>query len=129
MLRQPLSQSVPHTDDMTNTLRLLAFSDLHGTCFKEASALIDAHRPGWIVLCGDLLPDFNGIAGQESRLEAQREFWRVYRSHFIRDFAVTTLVRGNHEMEGFSDPGLQRLPAALQWRVLSLEGIPSEFGA
>ena len=111
------------------TLRILVLSDLHGTCFREASTLIDAHRPGWIVLCGDILPDFGRIAGRGNRLDAQREFWRVHRSAFIREGAVTTLVRGNHELEGFSDPGLDRLPAALQGRVARLEGIPAEYGA
>ena len=114
---------------MPQTLRILAFSDLHGRCFKEAAALIDDRRPDWIVLCGDLLPDFDLLAGRESRLEAQREFWRLYRSSFIRPFAVTTLVRGNHELEGFSDPDLQQVPPALQGRVIRLEGIPIECGA
>jgi len=113
---------------MTNVLRLLAFSDLHGACYKEAAALIDAQRPDWIVLCGDMLPDFGRIAGVGNRLEAQREFWKVYRSRFIREGAVTTLVRGNHELEGFSDPGLQKLPAPVQGLVARLEGIPVEFG-
>jgi len=114
---------------MTEPLRLLAFSDLHGTCFRQAAALIDARRPDWIVLCGDLLPDFGMIGGRDSRMEAQRDFWRVHRSRFIRPFAATTLVRGNHELEGFSDPGLQGLPAALQGRVVRLEGIPIAHGA
>jgi len=114
---------------MAQTLRILVFSDLHGRCYREASSLIDAQRPDWIVLCGDLLPDFGRIGGRESRLEAQREFWKVYRSGFLRPSAVTTLVRGNHEIEGFSDPGLQAIPAPLQGRVVRLEGIPVEFGA
>jgi len=114
---------------MSNTLRILALADLHGRCFKEASSLIDQERPDWIVLCGDMLPDFDRISGMMSRLEAQREFWKVYRSCFLRPFAVTTLVRGNHEIEGFSDSGLQRIPAMLQGRLVRLEGIPVEFGA
>jgi len=112
-----------------NGFRLLAFSDLHGQWFKEASALIDQTRPDWIVLCGDLLPDFGRISGRDSRLTAQREFWRTYRSRFIRDWARTTLVRGNHEIEGFSDPDLDRLPAGLERKVVRLEGIPIEAGA
>ena len=114
---------------MAHTLRILALSDLHGKCFPEASDLIDRERPDWIVLCGDLLPDFGRIAGRESRLEAQRAFWQAHRSKFLRPFAVTTLVLGNHELEGFADPGLQQLPAPLQGRVMRLEGIPVEFGA
>ena len=128
-MRQRLSRKSGHNSPMTKSLRILALSDLHGKCFKEAASLIDEQRPDWIVLCGDMLPDFDRIAGRESRLEAQREFWKVYRSRFIRPFAVTTLVRGNHEIEGFADPGLQQLPAMLQGRVVRLEGIPVEFGA
>lgn len=110
-------------------LRILAFSDLHGKCFREASSLIDDTRPDWIVLCGDILPDFGMISGKGNRLEAQRDFWKVYRSSFIRDFATTTLVRGNHEIEGFSDPELRRIPDCAHGQVLRLEGIPAEFGA
>jgi len=114
---------------MTQSLRILVFSDLHGKCFQEAASVIDEQRPDWIVLCGDLLPDFDRIAGSAFRLGAQREFWQVHRSTFIRPFAVTTLVRGNFEIEGFSDPGLQQIPAMLQGRVVRLEGIPVESGA
>ncbi|WP_005032761.1 metallophosphoesterase family protein [Holophaga foetida] len=113
----------------TLSLRILAFADLHGKGFKEASDIIDDTRPDWIILCGDILPDFPRISGQTSRLEAQREFWQTYRSRFIRDFAITTFVRGNHEIEGFSDPALLRLPPALAGQVVRLEGIPAEFGA
>jgi Icc-related predicted phosphoesterase len=112
-----------------NHFRLLAFSDLHGKCFKEAAAIVDQTRPDWIVLCGDLLPDFRMIPGQESRLVAQRDFWRTYRSTFIRDFARTTLVRGNHEIEGFRDLALDQLPTGLERHVVRLEGIPAEFGS
>jgi Icc-related predicted phosphoesterase len=109
-------------------LRILAISDLHGLHFKTASDLIDDLRPDWIVLCGDLLPDFGKIPGVGNRLQAQREFWQAYRRTFIRDFAVTTLVRGNHEIEGFQDPALCRLPAELDGHVVRLEGVPAEFG-
>jgi hypothetical protein len=68
------------------------------------------------------------IPGQQSRLEAQREFWTTYRHTFIRDSARTTLVRGNHEIEGFADRGLCRLPDGLDEQVVRLEGIPAEFG-
>jgi hypothetical protein len=85
-------------------------------------------RPDWIVLCGDILPDFPRIQGQQSRLEAQREFWATYRHTFIRDSARTTLVRGNHELEGFADPELCRLPDGLDGQVVRLEGVPAEFG-
>lgn len=109
-------------------LRILAFSDLHGRAMKRASEIIDNVRPDWIVLCGDILPDFSMISGKGNRLDAQRSFWSVYRSNFVRDDAVTTLVRGNHEIEGFSDPGLGRLPPEVQDHVVRLEGIPLEFG-
>ena len=111
-----------------NLLRILVFADLHGEGFQEASSLIDDTRPDWVVLCGDILPDFGMISGKESRLEAQRNFWSVYRSTFIRDFAVTTLVRGNHEIEGFQDPELRRLHPLVGDHVVRLEGIPVEFG-
>ena len=91
--------------------------------------MIDQTRPDWIVLCGDLLPDFGKIPGRDSRLTAQREFWRTYRSTFLREFAVTTLVRGNHEIEGFKDPLLARLPQGLERQAARLEGIPTEAGA
>jgi len=57
---------------MTRPIRILAFSDLHGKGFREASSLIDQQRPDWIVLCGDLLPDFSMVGGMASRLEAQK---------------------------------------------------------
>jgi len=68
------------------------------------------------------------IPGQQSRLEAQREFWTTYRHTFIRDSARTTLVRGNHEIEGFEDPDLCHPPDGLDGHVVRLEGIPAEFG-
>ena len=85
-------------------------------------------RPDWIVLCGDILPDYPMIPDRQSRLEAQRKFWTTYRRTFVRDFARTTLVRGNHEIEGFFDPELCRLPDGLDRQVVRLEGIPAEFG-
>jgi len=96
---------------------------------RRAAQVIDDLRPDWIVLCGDILPDFSMISGKGNRLDAQRGFWNVYRSCFIRDDAVTTLVRGNHEIEGFRDSDLARLPARLQDRVVRLEGVPMEFGS
>ena len=100
---------------------ILAFSDLHGQMFEEASSLIDEARPYWIVLCGDLLPD--------APIAAQRDFWATRRSTFIRPKAGITLVRGNHEREGFEDLDFQRLPTGLERRVVRLEGTPAEFGA
>jgi len=110
-------------------LRILAISDLHGLHFKTASALIDDMHPDWIMLCGDLLPDFGKIPGLGNRLQAQRDFWQVYRRSFVRDFARTTLIRGNHEIEGFADHELGRVPAGLDGHVVRLEGVPAEFGA
>jgi Icc-related predicted phosphoesterase len=63
---------------MEGDLRILAISDLHGLHFKTASDLIDDMRPDWIVLCGDLLPDFGKIPGVGNRLHAQRAFWQVW---------------------------------------------------
>ena len=113
---------------MSPPVRLLVLSDLHGTCFPEAERVNNAARPDWIVLAGDMLPDFAMIAGREGRLEAQRDFWRAHRRRFLRDGAVTTLVRGNHELEGFEDRDLRGLPPRLEGHVVRLEGIPMEFG-
>jgi len=54
-------------------VRILTFSDLHGNGFCEASCLIDVSRPNWVVLCGDMLPDFKQRA-EGSRLNAQEAF-------------------------------------------------------
>lgn len=107
---------------------VLALSDLHGKDFQSVSDLIDRSKPDWIVLCGDILPDFNMISGRISRLEAQRSFWSTYRSTFLRAGVVTTFVRGNHEIEGFSDPYLNGVPEAFTGQVALLEGVPAEFG-
>jgi Icc-related predicted phosphoesterase len=101
---------------------------LHGQKLGAAGLVIGEFQPDWIVLLGDILPDFPGIQGQMSRLEAQREYWQVYRRSLISDSAVTTLVRGNHEIEGFTDPELRGLPDGLEGHVVRLEGIPAEFG-
>jgi len=113
---------------MASPLRILACSDLHGLHSGMIASTMDELRPDWIVVVGDVLPDFPRIAGQHSRLEAQKEFWRVYRRTFLRDGARTTLVLGNHEIEGFSDPELRRSPNGLEGRVVRLEGLPAEFG-
>lgn len=109
-------------------MRILAFSDLHGQGYRRAGELIAAHGPDWVVVCGDMLPDFNRIPGRERRLEAQRDFWRAWRTELVGAGVPVTMVRGNHELEGFRDPDLERLPPGLEGRVLRLEGIPGEFG-
>lgn len=109
-------------------MRILHLSDLHGAAMRQAEALIDRHGPDWIVLTGDLLPDFARLPGRERRLEAQREWWRTWRSCFLREGVRTTFVRGNHEIEGFQDLDLVRVPAALQGRVATVEGIPARWG-
>lgn len=108
---------------------ILAFADLHGSSYAEAARLIDLHQPDWVVLAGDILPEFRMIHGIQRRLEAQRLHWQTYRTEFQREGTTTTFVRGNHEIEGFRDPLLERVPSHLLGRVIRLEGIPIEFGA
>lgn len=110
-------------------MRILHFSDLHGAAMRQAESLIEELQPDWIVLTGDMLPDFKRIPGELSRLEAQREWWRTWRSSFLRPGTPTTFVRGNHEIEGFEDRALRAVPLALAGRVGILEGIPARWGA
>lgn len=110
-------------------LRLLAFADLHGRWYKESAALIRQEAPDWIVLLGDMLPDFELVHGFINCLGCQRDHWKVYGPDFNHGQATTTFVRGNHELEGFQVPSEQRrIPGLLAGQVLRLEGIPSEFG-
>ena len=108
---------------------ILACADLHGQAFQKVSDVLDEARPDWIILCGDILPDFKAVPWRESRLKALGEFWTAHRSAFLRKGATTTLVRGNHEIEGFEDPAMAILPAGLERQVVRLEGNPVEFGA
>lgn len=108
-------------------MKILAFSDLHGSGFQEAGRLIDLHRPEWVVLCGDMLPDFNQrLVG--ARLDAQRTFWSDQRAAFVRPGLVTTFLNGNHELPGFRDEGLGTVPTGLAGRLVRLEGIPRDSG-
>lgn len=115
-------------DHPRRNMRILVFSDLHGQGYRKAGALVEALAPDWVVVCGDMLPDFNRISGRERRLEAQRDFWRAWRTELVRDGTPVTMVRGNHEIEGFRDAEMERLPIDLEGRILRLEGIPGEFG-
>ncbi len=110
-------------------MRLLHFSDLHGRQTAEAEGLIAQHKPDWIVLTGDMLPDFYMIGGQGNRLDCQREWWGTYRSCFQAEGAITTLTLGNHELEGFHDRQMEAVPPALRGEVGVLVGNPAEFGA
>ena len=109
-------------------MKILHFSDLHGRHTREAERLIEAHAPDWIVLTGDILPDFHMIGGRGNRLDCQREWWGTYRSSFQHPGAITTLSLGNHELEGFRDRALEAVPEALQGRVGVLQGTHAEFG-
>ena len=108
-------------------MRVLAFSDLHGNGFQEAERLTKAHQPDWIVLCGDMLPDFNQRP-EGRRLEAQRAFWQEHRHAFLREGAITTFVLGNHELTGFRDAEMSTIPESLAGQVVRLEGIPGDSG-
>jgi hypothetical protein len=120
-----LSKVAPHLPPM----KILHLSDLHGRHTKTVERLIETHTPYWIVLTGDILPDFHMIGGRGNRLACQREWWGTYRSSFIHPGAITTLSLGNHEIEGFRDRELEGAPTALQGRVGVLQGNPAEFGA
>ncbi len=108
-------------------MKILAFSDLHGDGFVAAADLVDRHRPDWIVLAGDMVPDFTNLK-EERRLKAQMSFWMERRSAFLREGIVTTYVLGNHELKGFRDPEMGGIPSSLTGRVLRLEGIPGDPG-
>ena len=111
-------------------MRILAFSDLHGRHYREANKLINSLAPDWIVLLGDILPDFSRVAGAGNRLSCQREYWQTYSGMFEAREITTTFVRGNHEIEGFLIPIQQRrVHPAFENGVIRLEGIPAEFGA
>jgi len=110
-------------------MRILHFSDLHGRHTSAVGHLIARHEPDWVVLTGDILPDFHMISGKGNRLACQREWWGTYRSCFLRTGTVTTLTLGNHEIEGFQDAALSRIPSAIEGKVGTLEGNPAEFGA
>lgn len=110
-------------------MRILHFSDLHGVAMRQAETLIQEFQPDWIVLTGDMLPDFNRLSGEFRRLNAQREWWQTWRSSFLRSGTPTTFVRGNHEIEGFEDRALRSTLPALAGKVGILEGIPARWGA
>lgn len=111
------------------TLRLLHFSDLHGTSMREAGSLIEGFKPDWIVLTGDMLPDFARLPNRSRRMQAQTEWWGSWRSEFLLEGATTTFTLGNHEVEGFEDRNLRQVPSLLRGRVAMVEGIPARWGA
>ena len=108
-------------------MRILVFSDLHGNGFTAAERLTAELQPDWVVLCGDMLPDFRNRP-DDKRLDAQVDFWLERRGCFLREGAVTTYILGNHEQTGFLDAGMVRLPGSLEGRVVRLEGIPGDAG-
>lgn len=108
-------------------MKILAFSDLHGRGYNQAAALIERHRPDWIVLLGDILPDFAMLSGHENRLACQRDHWNTHRSDFVSPNCPTMFIRGNHELEGFVVPGChQESPNELKERFIWLEGYPAD---
>jgi len=111
-------------------MKILAFADLHGRQLKEAAALIHEHQPDWIVLLGDILPDFAMVSGLENRLDCQRKHWQSHAGSLESSKCPTTFIRGNHELEGFQVPERhQHLPIGMEERVIRLEGIPSDFAS
>ncbi len=114
---------------MNTTLRLLAFSDHHGRHSELAERLIADLEPDWIVLTGDMLPDYTNFRSKADRLQAQQDHWKSVKYRFLREGSVTTYLLGNHELVGFIDRDLRRVPPALANKVGFLEGVPSEFGA
>jgi Icc-related predicted phosphoesterase len=110
-------------------MRILHFSDHHGQHLPNCRRLIRTYRPDWIVLTGDILPDFPQVNGKGRQLALQREWWAAHREAFTSDSAVTTLVVGNHELEGFRDRSLEVIPPVLKGKVATLVGVPAEFGA
>lgn len=110
-------------------MRILHFSDLHGRAFRVARQLVASLAPDWVVLTGDMMADPEWLPGEHRRATWQMRRWVRGRAHFIAPGLCTTLVRGNHEREGFADPELQAArPAALAQDIGVLEGIPAEFG-
>jgi len=111
-------------------VKILAFSDLHGRNYKKAAQLIRLLKPDWIVLLGDILPDFDMVSGTANRLECQQNHWREHGHFFENPLAPTTFIRGNHEIDGFEVPLRHRmLPGGLEGRVIRLEGYPADGGA
>jgi Icc-related predicted phosphoesterase len=110
-------------------MKILAFSDLHGRHYATAFDLIQMHQPDWIVLLGDILPDFHMVGGKSNRLACQRDHWLRHGQGFELPGVPLTFVRGNHELEGFEVSAEHaRLPVGIENRVIRLEGIPAEFG-
>lgn len=111
-------------------MRLLAFADLHGHGYSDAAALVRELHPDWVVLVGDILPDFLPFGPEQTRLDSQHAKWGHCRGAFRPERGCMTFVRGNHELEGFEVPEADRqLPEAFSQRVIRLEGIPAEHGA
>ena len=109
-------------------MQILHFSNLHGVAMRQAEATIEAVQPDWIVLTGDMLPDFGRLPGEFRRLTAQRGWWQAWRSSFQREGIRTTFVRGNHEIEDFEDRSLRIVPVEMAGLVGFLEGIPASWG-
>lgn len=108
-------------------MRILAFSDLHGRNYKKSAQLIKLLRPDWIVLLGDILPDFDMVSGAANRLECQQNHWKEFGHLFESPNTPTTFIRGNHELEGFEVPPHQKmLPIGMEEQVIRLEGYPAD---
>jgi len=110
-------------------MKILALSDLHGRWYKQAGALIRLHDPDWIVLLGDMLPDFTMVSGARNRLECQQAHWQTQAALFESPRSPTTFIRGNREVDGFIVPSrFQSVPTDIAVRLIRLEGIPTDFG-
>jgi len=110
-------------------MKVLHFSDLHGSHMESATVLITQHQPEWIVLTGDMVPDFYLVGGRWNRLQCQVSWWGQFKNQFFRAGSTTTFTYGNHEIEGFLDADTAEAPPELKGKVGVLVGNPIEFGA
>ena len=109
-------------------MKIIHFSDLHGSHAEAAASVLAQQQPDWVVLTGDMVPDFYEVGNPGMRLHCQMTWWERHKGHFQVSWAPTTFSPGNHEIEGFDTPDMKRVPEALVGKVGFLLGNPAEFG-